>query len=525
MTQAPSSTTRNVLFIMADQLRADYLSCYGGPVPTPNLDRLAAGGARFTRAFVNAGVCGPSRVSFYTGRYPLTHRVSWNRVPMPCDELTLGHYLADAGRPLHLLGKTHFVPDNTARLLRLVSDPVELGLYNQGGFTPVERYDGHFEPGPQSPYHQYLIRHGYQSEKPWTDFVIGSSEADGSLASGWLLRNAHLPARVAAEHSETAYLTTRAIDYMREQSDTPWALHLSYIKPHWPFKAPAPYHALFGPGDAPALNRGRAERERPHPVHAAYQQLEESQTFANREVVDSIRPVYMGLIKQLDDELGRLFQHMQDSGRMDDTLIIFTADHGDLSGDHWLGEKEYFFEPVMHVPLLIRDPAPAARARAGRVVTQMAESVDVVPTILEALGLPSQDHRVEGRSLLALTREDEPGPWRDRVYGQLDYAYREARTFLGRGPHECNGMMVREDRYKLIWWEGFASQLFDLQEDPLEQHDLGSDPAQAQRIRAMSAQLFEWLVERRRRATETTAQVENRTHAHERMMGIFIGRW
>ena len=105
---------RNLLFIMCDQLRADVMSVCGGPVPTPNIARLAARGVRFDKAFVNAGVCGPSRTSFYTGRYPVSHRVTWNRVPMPVDELTLGHYLMDAGLPLHLLGKTHFVPDTRA---------------------------------------------------------------------------------------------------------------------------------------------------------------------------------------------------------------------------------------------------------------------------------------------------------------------------------------------------------------------------------------------------------------------------
>ncbi|MBL0422913.1 sulfatase-like hydrolase/transferase [Ramlibacter sp. AW1] len=516
--------SRNVLFIMCDQLRPDYLSCYGGVLQTPNIDRIAARGLRFDRAFVTSGVCGPSRTSFYTGRYPISHRVTWNRVPLPLDELTLGDYLAEAGRPLHLLGKTHFVPD-AARLRRLRPDPEQRRLLDEGGFTPVERYDGHFEPAADSPYRRYLIDQGYKGPTPWTDYVIGSTGADGQFASGWYMRNAPLAARVAAADSETAYLTSRAIGFIEQQGDTPWALHLSYIKPHWPYKAPAPYHTLYGAADAPRPVRADHERVDPHPVFGAYQRLEESECFAQDHVVDAIRPVYMGLVKQIDDELGRLLDRLEQLGRLDDTLIVFTSDHGDLAGDHWLGEKEYFFEPVMRIPLIVSDPSAAARASRGTASEAMVECIDVVPTVLDFLGLPSQEHRVEGRSLLPLLRGGQPGEWRSQVFGHLDYAYREARTFLGRGPQECNGFMVRGERYKYIWWEGYRSQLFDLQEDPQELHDLGTDPGLEPVRRAMREDLLRWLASSRRRTTESSQQVLERTHAHERMMGILIGRW
>lgn len=525
---------RNVLFIMCDQLRADLLSCYGGPVATPNIDALAAGGVRFERAYVNSGVCGPSRMSFYTGRYPDSHRVTWNRVPTPIDERTLGDYLRDAGMPLHLLGKTHFVPDRgaTARDARL-HDAAENALFEEGGFTPIERYDGHFEPEAGSPYRRYLLERGYESDKPWTDFVIGSSAPDGSLATGWLLRNAALPARVRPEDSETAYLTSRAIDFIERQGEVPWVLHLSYIKPHWPFKAPAPYHAIYGPDDCPVPDRAGHERVSPHPVFGAYQRLEESQSFARDEVWRAVRPVIMGLVRQIDDEIGRLTSRLAALGRLDDTLIVFTADHGDLSGDHWLGEKEYFYEPVMRVPMIVRDPSPLADARRGVVEEAFVECVDVVPTVLDALGLPAHAHRVEGRSLLALTRGGGTGAaavgartaWRDAVFGQLDYAYREARVFLGRAPDACQGYMVRDARYKLIWWRDYPAQLFDLQEDPRELHDRGADPALRAVREALGERLTRWLATLKHRTTETLEQVERRTHAHERMMGILIGRW
>ena len=520
----PASRTRNLLFIMCDQLRADHLSCYAptGPLRTPHIDALAARGTRFERAYVNSAVCGPSRASFYTGRYPVSHRVTWNRVPMPVDELGVGDYLHTAGRRFDLLGKTHFVPHRAGLEEHGYQlDAAARTRWLEGGFTPVERYDGHFEMAEGSPYRDYLRAHGYGGEQPWTDHVIGSVDAQGAFASGWYLRHAALPARVRAEDSETAYLTTRAIEHIRAQGEQPWALHLSYIKPHWPYKAPAPYHALFGAEDARAPVRGRAERETPHPVHAAYQRLEESQSFARDEVWRAVRPVYMGLVRQIDDEIGRLMAFLAQSGRLEDTLIVFTADHGDCLGDHWLGEKEYFFEPVVRVPMIVVEPGGAA----GQVRDEFVECVDVVPTLLDAIGLPIPEHRVEGRSLRPLLHGQAGAPAREFVVGSLDYAYREARSFLGRSPQACTGWMVRDARHKLIVWEGYADQLFDLQDDPDELHDRGADAALEPVRRRLRDGLLQWMLERKRRASETHPQVEARTHAHERLMNILIGRW
>lgn len=521
---AAAGPVRNVLFIMCDQLRADHLSCYGhaGALRTPHIDALAARGTRFERAYVSSAVCGPSRTSFYTGRHPVSHRVTWNRVPMPLDELGVGDYLHQAGRRFDLLGKTHFVPHRAgldAHGYQL--DPAARERWLEGGFTPVERYDGHFEMAETSPYRAYMQARGYGGAQPWTDHVIGSLDAQGAFASGWYLRNAGLPARVLEEDSETAYLTTRAIAHIDAQGDTPWALHLSYIKPHWPYKAPAPYHALYGADDARPPVRGRAERERPHPVHGAYQRLEESVSFARDEVWRTVRPVYMGLVRQIDDQIGRLMAFLEQSGRLQDTLIVFTADHGDFLGDHWLGEKEYFFEPVIRVPMILVDPA----GQPGQVRNEFVECVDVVPTLLDALGLPIPEHRIEGRSMRPLLRGEPDAASRSFVVGSLDYAYREARTFLGRGPHECTGWMVREDRYKLIVWEGYPDQLFDLHDDPQELHDLAGDAALAPVQRRLRESLLHWMLERRRRTSETGAQVVARTHAHERMMKILIGVW
>jgi len=524
----PPHAARNVLFIMCDQLRTDALSCYGGSgaLRTPNIDRLAAMGARFERAYVSSAVCGPSRTSYYTGRYPSSHRVTWNRVPMPADEWSLGDYLAEAGRDCWLLGKTHFVPDRRGLATRGLSAEGAAGeRLMEGGFKVLERYDGHFEMEAGSGYRRYLIEHGYDRDRPWERDVIGSTGPDGGFATGWLLRNAGLPARIAERHSETAYLTDRAIDFIQGQGEQPWVLHLSYIKPHWPYKAPAPYHDMYAAEDAVAPVRGQAERERPHPVHGVYQRHEESLSFAQDEVWRAVRPVYMGLVKQIDDHIGRLLGHLERAGRLRDTLVVFCSDHGDLQGDHWLGEKEYFFEGAVRVPLIVYDPSPAADARRGHAVAEIAECVDVVPTILDALGVDVPAHRVEGQSLLPWVRGQAARPSREFAVGFLDYAYREARLFLDRGVTECSGMMLVDDRYKFLRWEGFRPQLFDLREDPGELRDLAEEAWAAPVLRRMGEALCDWNWRRQRRCTETFEQVAARTHAHERMMNIVIGRW
>lgn len=141
----------------------------GGALHTPNIDRLAGMGARFERAYVSAAVCGPSRTSYYTGRYPGSHRVTWNRVPMPADEWSLGDYLAEAGRDCWLLGKTHFVPDRRGLAARGLSAEGAAGeRLMEGGFKVLERYDGHFEMDAGSGYRRYLIEHGYDRDRPWS---------------------------------------------------------------------------------------------------------------------------------------------------------------------------------------------------------------------------------------------------------------------------------------------------------------------------------------------------------------------
>ena len=517
---------RNVLFVMCDQLRWDHLGCAGHPfLRTPHIDALAARGVRFDQAYVQSGICGPSRMSYYTGRYVASHGATHNRVPLSVGEVTLGWHLSTSGRTLALAGKTHVLPDahGMARL-QLDGQHDLAALLKEGWFTLVDRHDGHHAE-PDGAYAHWLRRQGYDSPDPWTDFVIAVEGPDGAPRSGWKMRNARLPARVREEHSETAYTTDQAIDFMARQGDQPWVLHLSYVKPHWPYVAPAPYHAMFGPEQCLPVSRHTAERgPGAHPLLLAWQEEEVSRSFQDDACIGTVRPAYQGLIAQLDHHLGRVWAAMERLGRWQDTLVIFCSDHGDYLGDHWLGEKELFHDCVQRVPFLVYDPSPAADATRGTVETRFVEAIDAVPTILDALALDPAEHLVEGRSLLGLTRGTATG-WRDAVFSELDWTFRGARRRLGHPTGQHQAWMVRDAAWKYVHWSsGHRPQLFDLRADPEEFHDLGADPAQEGVRQAMREKLLAWFTRLKCRTTLTWAEAELRTDRHK-AAGVFYGEW
>ncbi len=522
------SEAKNILFVMADQLRADYLSCYGHPrLKTPHMDALAARGVRFTRAYVQAPVCGPSRMSFYTGRYVSSHGSTYNGVPLRVGEMTIGDHLRPLGLRVALVGKTHMTADRRGmQRLGVSRDSIEGVLAAECGFEPFERDDGLW-PDQSKPhdtaYNRYLRAQGYNVDNPWNEFANAGRGADGEVLSGWLLRNAHLPATVKEEHSETAYMTDRAIDFITEAGDAPWCLHLSYIKPHWPYIAPAPYHDMYAADDVLPANRTETERVNPHPVVAAFMQHEESLTFARDEVREAVIPAYMGLIKQIDDHLGRLFAFMDGRKLMDNTLIVVTSDHGDYLGDHWLGEKELFHEESVRIPLIIYDPASAADATRGTADDRLVEAIDLAPTFVEAAGGVVPSHILEGRSLLGLICGDGQD-WRDAVVSECDYAFRKARNLLGRAPGESRAYMLRTDRWKYVEYDGFRSQLFDLAADPCEFNDLGGNAGHLSIRQELHERLFAWLRGRRMRVTMSEDEVVERTDTHK-TRGFIFGVW
>ncbi len=524
-------SAQNVLFIMCDQLRADHLSCYGHPrLHTPHLDALAARGVLFEHAYVQSPVCGPSRMSYYTGRYMHAHGVSWNFVPLKAGEMTIGDHLRPLGVRSVLIGKTHMRGDASG-LSRLGIDPASpIGVrIAECGFDPFERddgihpYSGH-DPDPN--YNRYLREQGFDGDNPWEAWANTVTDEHGGLHSGWYLKYSHLPARVPAEHSETAYTTNRAMDFMREAGSQPWLAHLSFIKPHWPYVVPAPYAGMYTPADALPVVRSEAERADPHPVYGAMTRHRVSRTFAQPGIRDAVMVGYMGLVKQIDDELGRLFAFMEQRGLMENTMIVFCADHGDFLGDHWLGDKELFHQPVIRTPLIVVDPDARADATRGTRCQALVEAVDLAPTFLDVYGGTPLPHVMDGRSLRPWMFGETPADWRRIVVSECDYAFQDARIELQQRPIQSWLRMAFDGRWKYVLCEGFRPMLFDLHTDPQELTDLGAsaDPEHAAQRARLHESLFEWARRPRQRVTVSDEAIESiEVQARITEGGILIG--
>ena len=492
--------SQNILFIMYDQLRFDYLSCAGHPhLDTPNFDRVAAKGVRFTNAYVQSPVCGASRMCFYTGRYASSHGAQWNNFPLRVGELTMGDHLREQGMDCWLIGKTHMKADAKGMVrLGLTADSTIGARQAECGFDTWIRDDGIWGCGPdgfydkrRSPYNEYLKKKGYSSENPWADFANAGVNDDNEMASGWMFKNADKPANIREEDSETPWLTREAIAFIK-QAKGPWCAHVSYIKPHWPYIVPAPYHDMYGANDVSTAMRDDVERHDPHPVFEAYMANKLGQAFQREDVRQKVIPAYMGLIKQCDDQLGVLLDYLEESGQMDNTVIVLTSDHGDYLGDHWMGEKELFHEPSVKVPMIISDPSTKANATRNTNCDALVESIDLVATFVEMAGGNVPDHIIEGCSLLPLLH-GETVDWRDYVISEYDYSVTPQALTLGLEPRDCRLFMVFDGRFKLMHAEGgFRPMLFDLATDPEEFHDLAKGDAHQSDIERLYGHLADW---------------------------------
>ncbi len=521
----------NVLWIMADQLRFDYLSCYGHPhLHTPHIDALAQRGVRFTNAYVQSPVCGPSRMSAYTGRYVRSHGSTWNGMPLRIGEPTLGDHLREAGARAVLVGKTHMIADKEGMAWLGIDPASEIGVRrSECGFEPFERDDGLHPDSPRqnwSAYDDYLVEKGFQSDNPWEDFANSGLDDDGEQLSAWLLKNSRLAANVPEEHSETAYMTDRAMAFMEEAAadGRPWMCHLSYIKPHWPYIVPAPYHDMYDERHIIDPVRSDAEKQTKHPLMAAYLDARVCKSFSRDHVRTHVIPAYMGLIKQLDDNLGRLFAWMDDKGFSENTIIAVCSDHGDYMGDHWMGDKDFYHEMAVKVPMIIADPRKDADATRGFVSDALVEMIDLAPTFMDAMGCEAKPHVIEGRDLTPILHGKD-GFTRGYVISEHDYHWSEMARSLDVPQEDAHTTMIFDGRWKYIRCEGFDPILFDLQSDPDELTDFGNSqaPEHVETRKRMEAALLKWATRHHTRITATPAVLARQKTAAKD--GILIGFW
>lgn len=478
----------NVLLITCDQWRGDCLSAVGHPVVrTPNADALAARGALFTRHYCQAAPCAPARASLLTGLYQMNHRVCRNGTPLDARHDTLALAARHRGYDPVLFGYTDtgIDPRTTAD-----ADP-RRRTYE--GVLPGFRQ---LQPLPEAaePWLTWLRKRGIAVPEVGLDVYL-PAEGPVDPPTG-------APARYPAEASEAAFLADAFVDYASEMGSSPWFAHISFIRPHPPFIAPAPYNAMVRPDEVPDFVRATtlAAERASHPfldyalgqlgkgdfVYGATGPLADWDDAARRQ----LRATYYGLIAEVDAQLGRVFAYLDQAGRRDDTLVVLTTDHGEMAGDHWLFGKLGYFDQAFHIPLIVAGPGVAPGTR----VSAFTESVDVTPTVIEAIG-GTPPRAMDGRPLAPLLAGREPDDWRDCAHWEYDFrdvATGAAQAALELDLDDCALAVIRDQRFKYVHFTGLKPLLFDLERDPGELADVADDPAYAGARIAYAERMLAW---------------------------------
>ncbi|WP_293573077.1 sulfatase-like hydrolase/transferase [Phaeobacter sp.] len=471
---------RNILFILIDQLRADCLfGAMADHVDLPNLRALMSDAVSFSNNYKVVNPCGPSRASILTGQYAMNHRSVRNGTPMRHDTPTLPRELRKAGYLPMLFGYTDTSQDPR---VHHPNDPaVRSYEYPMDGFH--EMLEMRLETS--HPWRAHLLNNGYQFDNYWDLYKPTSENGAPAKLNG--------PAIYSAEHSDTAFLTDQFLATIPGYRDQSWCAHLTYIRPHPPLVAPAPYNRMYDPAEIPLPTRlGTIDAEKA--IHPFFDPATRAQTPASfvegfpdlqptDDNIQTLRSVYLGLATEVDKHIGRVMDYLRSSNQLDNTLVIVSADHGEMLGDRHSWGKLSVYDAAYHTPLIIRMPGNATRA--GAVVKEITESIDLTPTILDWVG---QDipNAMDGRSLLPLLTGDTPDNWRRFSLSELDFADPEATSIwqdhLGTGTSDSCLAILRDPQFTLVEFAAdLPPLLFDkhkhgemvnVAEDPHYQADL-----------------------------------------------------
>lgn len=466
-------TRLSILLITADQWRGDLLSCAGHPFAvTPNLDALAREGTRFARHYGQAYPCAPARAGLVTGLYAHKHRVVSNGTPLDARHPTLFTELRRAGYRPTLFGYTDTALDPRARA---AADP-DRGDYEN--VCPGLAVDTLLTERA-TPWLAHLASRGHAVPDP-----------DAGRNGIYARRPFGAPAAFAAENSETAFLTDRFLSWLAVAGAEPFCAHLSFVAPHPPFAAAAPWAGLVDPEDVtmPVRGAGLEAEAAQHPLTAALLAGNSMAGFApgltgaaakaDERTIRTVRAAYAGLAAEVDHHVGRIVATLKAVGRWDSTVLVFTGDHGEQLFDHGLLGKTGYFDQSAHVPLILRDPRPAADPGRGRTVACFTESIDVMPTLLALAGLDAPDNG-DGASLVPFCLGETPPGWRDEAHWAFDFRDPRGRRFetlFGLPSDLCNLQVLRTERLKYVHFAGQPPVLFDLREDPDERHNRAGDP-------------------------------------------------
>ena len=514
---------QNFLFIITDQQRADHLGCYGNAVlRTPNIDALARNGWRFDRCHVASPICMPNRASIMTGRMPSLHGVRHNGIELALEETTFVELLRDAGYRTALIGKSHLQNIHGAPA-QWPRDPKER-LPREARRRRPGRYGQELEPvweaDPQHdlslPYYGFervdlTIMHADQQHGHWrrwlraqtrdADRLIGPDNAIETPGTELNRCRQAWRTRVPEELYPNAWITERTVDAMRSfaGSQEPFFIQCSYPDPHHPFTPPGRYWNLYSPDDVglPETFRPVHRNLAPH-MRWLYGQRDSGRAVKHtqalfacneREAREAIALNY-GTLSQIDDGVGRLLGELDALGLSENTVVIYTSDHGDYLGDHQLLLKgPIHYEGLVRVPLLWKDP----EARAGGETRALVQSMDLAPTILARAGV-TPFNGMQGKSLLPLMAGG------GAPHEEILIEEEGQRTYLGFAGRVRTRSLVTA-RHRISVYDGVAwGELYDWQDDPGELVNLWDDSGS----RALRGELSERLARKMLSFSETS---------------------
>ena len=436
----------NILWLCTDQQRYDTIAVLGNSkIRTPAVDSLVRDGVAFTHAYCQSTVCTPSRASFLTGRYPRTTGCRQNGQTIPDKERLISRIFADAGYVCGLAGKQH---------LSSCSDG-KVEIRQDDGYHV---FDWSHHPQPdwaENAYTQWLAAKG----KTWDELYAGPG-------------NNYVKHGIPAEYHQTTWCADMAIKFIRAQKGKPWLFSFNCFDPHHPFDPPAEYLQKYNPADMPLPKFRPGELAE----KTEYQRLDHEWAHnspgefhvANMTDDDKrqVTAAYYAMVELIDDQVARILATLEETNQSDNTIVLFMSDHGEMLGDHGIYFKgPHFYESAVRVPLIFRWPN---HFRSGVHADGLVELVDIVPTLLQAAGLPVPDG-VQGRSLLPICNgQAAPSTHRDYVYCEYYNAWTHKRSY---------GTMMRTGNEKIAVYHGIdEGEMYDLQSDPGEFENLWQRP-------------------------------------------------
>lgn len=441
----------NILWLCADQQRYDTIHALGNDhIDTPYLDRLCREGVAFTNAYCQNPVCTPSRASFLTGKYPSAinaNILGGANNPEHCTLITKA--LADSGYCCGNIGKLH-ISAAWEGFENRCDDGYSVFIYS---LSP-----GHDLESGCNEYKTWLEEKGVD----WHDLMVG----DGKRNYYWYREDA------PEELRQTAWCAEKAIEFIKEHDgETPWLLTVNCFDPHPPYDAPAHLVEKYLARNIPDPIFNDSDYALGEQLKTIYHQSKGVN--APNDQVRRERASYYGMCELVDAHFGRMIDALDEMGIREDTVIIFTSDHGEMLGDHGLTHKGCrFYEGAVHVPLLFSCPG---RFASGKRVEGITELTDIAPTIAELCGIEFPD--THGNSLVKALSEDG-GEGIEREYVRCEY-YQSCRG--GKNPTQSYATMLRDRRYKIVVYHGVeAGELYDMIEDPCEEHNLWDLPEYAE---------------------------------------------